>query len=92
MRLDVLPEPFLILAHAEEIIFFFDEIGDRSMIRAFPLDQFLFRKEPFTAAAVVTAIFSKINIAGIVNLLENILDHPFMRFFRRPDETVMGDV
>ena len=72
---DVVNEPVLILAHGKEVVFFLDIAWFLEVVRAEAVDQFLFRVETFAAEAVVPAILAEIDIAPVIDPIEDILDH-----------------
>ena len=61
------------------------------MLWAQAVFQFLFRIEALAAIAVVTAKLAEVNIAGIMEPLQELLYGPDMPLIGRPHKTIVGD-
>jgi len=62
------------------------------MIRTQAIDQFLFRIEAFTPIAIVSAILMKIDIAVVIDLLENVLHDVLVLGIGGTHKIVIGDM
>jgi hypothetical protein len=68
---DIIYQPVLIFAHPEKIIALFPILRCRLMIGAKPVFQFLLHVKALAADAVVTLVFSKIDVTVIIDLLQD---------------------
>jgi len=77
---------------AEEVCGLRDLLHRAAAVRAVAAHQLGLRPEGFTGSAIPALIFAQVDVALVVQGLENVLDRLFMRFIRRPDEPVIGNV
>ena len=93
MAFDVFDQPRRIFAHAEEIALLAHLFGGTAAIGAkIALLELRGRPEGFALRAVLSFIFRFINVALIIELLEDLLNHLFMAFIGRADEIIVFDV
>ena len=71
---DVVEEPVLVLAHAEEVVLFLDVGGLGLVVRALAVDQVPLQVEALAAEAVEAAVLAEVDVAGVVHLLRTCLD------------------
>ena len=64
--------------------------GAVSMVRTLAVDEFPFGVETFTAETVQPFVFTEIDVAGIVDFLENGFHHGHVVRVGGADETVVG--
>ena len=91
MALDVFPQPGQVLGHAEEVVLLADEFGLGQMLGAQAVLQLLFRIEAFAAVAVVAAELAEIDVAGIIDLLQEALHAGLVVFVGGTHEGVVLD-
>ena len=60
--LDVVDQPLLVFAHAEEIILLLDELRLGPVVGAFPVHQLFFGEESLAAAAIMPAVFAEVDV------------------------------
>ena len=60
------------------------------MIRAQSIHKVLFRQKTLAPFAVIAAVLTKINIAFIIDLLQDLLDNFLMAFLGRTDKIIVG--
>ena len=73
--LDVAQEPILVAAHAEEIIFFFDEGGRSLVIGALAVVELPLQVEALTAVTIEAAVLPEVNVALVMELGQEALHH-----------------
>ena len=61
------------------------------MIRTATVHHLLLRIKSLAAYAVVAAVFTEVDVALIVYLLQDVLHHLYVIRVRRPDEAVVGE-
>ena len=88
---NMLPQPALIPGHAEEIVLFADVFRLGKMLRTKTVLQLFFGIETLAAGAVMPAVFAEINVAPVVNALEQGLHRRLVRGIGGADETVVPD-
>jgi hypothetical protein len=89
---DLFDQPRLILTHSEKVVLLRD-LNDRTKaIRTFAIHEVLFGPESLVRDAVPALIIVLIDLSSIVEILENLLNDPFMAEFCRTDEVVIGDI
>ena len=91
MALDVFPQPGQVLGHAEEVVLLADEFRLGQMLGAQAVLQLLFRIEAFAAVAVVAAELAEIDVAGIIDLLQEALHAGLVVFVGSAHEGVVLD-
>src|SRR5262249_52468831 len=89
--LDLLDQPRLILGHLEEVVLFLDPGERREVIGTLAVDDFLFGVEPLAAEAVVTAVASEIDLAGLPERLQDLLHDLLVPRLGGADEVVIAD-
>ena len=88
---DVADEPLLVLAHLEEVVALLAELGLRLVVGALAVDELRLRVEALAAHAVVAAVLAEVDVARVVDLLEDVLDGLDVVFVGGADEVVVGD-
>ena len=89
---DVLDEPVLILAHAEEIVALDDGVDLALAVRAeLAVDQVLLREEALAGDAVVALVLGLVDEVAVVEVLHDGLDDFPVAFLGRADEVVVRD-
>ena len=88
---DVLDQAVLVLAHAEEVVLLLDVGGRGLVVRALAVLQLLLGVETLAAVAVVTAVLPEIDVAGIVDVLQDPADRRLVVVVRGADEVIVGD-
>ena len=73
MRGDVVQQPVLILAHAEEVVLLLHEFGSGLMIGTLAVHQFLLGQKALAAGAIVPAVLADVDFAAVVDTLQNFL-------------------
>ena len=91
MGLDVVDQPLLVFAHAEEVVGLPDRGDFAPAFRALALDQILFRIETLAADAVPAGVFGFVNLVAVVKFLQDLPDHLLVVFVGGADEAVVGD-
>jgi len=89
---NVLDQPVLILAHPEEIVALLPVLRFALVIGTQAVHQLLFHVEAFAADAVESLVVAEVDVAGVIDLLE---DHPYdpdMIFIGGADEVIVVDV
>ena len=62
------------------------------MVRAFSAYQLAFRVKSFTPKTIKALIFTEIDVALIINILEDVFHHCHMGWVRCPDEIIVLDI
>ena len=70
---DVVDEPVLVAAHAEEIVLLADRQRLHQVVRALAVDQLLLGEEPLAAPAVEAGVLAEVDVAAVVHQLEDAL-------------------
>src|SRR5215472_5450994 len=89
--LEVLDQPLLVLGHPEEVVLLFDEGQRPLVIWTLAVDDLLLRVEALAPVAIPAAVLAEVDLAGVVELLEDGLDHALVARLRGADEVVVGD-
>ena len=89
--LEVLDQPLLVLRHLEEVVLLLDEGERRLMVRTLAVDDLLLGVEALAAVAVPAAVLAEVDLARVVELLENGLHDDSVARLGRADEVVVGD-
>ena len=84
--------PVRILGKAEEVSLLLSVHNRASAVRAFAVHQLGLGPEGFARLAVFADIFSFINVALLIELLEDFLDGMFVIIVGGADEAVVGNV
>ena len=92
MVINILNQSVGILAHTEEISFFFGRLYLPSAVGTLSVYQLRLRKKGLTGSAVQSLIVSFINISLIIKLLKNLLNLSFVVLIRGADKLVIGRV
>src|SRR5438093_12926565 len=87
----MLDEPVLVLRHLEEVVLLLDEREWPLVVRALAVDDLLLRVEALAAVAVPSAVLAEVDLAGVVELLEDGLHHHLVAGLGGADEIVVGD-
>jgi len=82
----------LVFGKAEEIALFLGLLHRAVAVRAFMIDQLGFRPEGLAGRAVPALVFALVDIAFVIELLENVLDGLDMVLVRGADEAVIGNI
>jgi len=78
-----------ILAHPEEVVALLPELRGHLMVRTVAVGKLLFQIKALAADAIVAFIIPEIDIARLIDLLENELHRIYVALLRRPDEVVV---
>ena len=92
MLLDVLNQPFGVLLQAEEVGFFTRLFHRAAAVRAAAVLELQFRPEGFAGRAVPALVFRLVDVALIVQLLENFLHALDVAVIGRADEVAVINV
>jgi hypothetical protein len=92
MLIDVVDQPLLITAHFEKIVGFLDRLRGRLVVRATAVDQFPLGVKAFAPEAIKAFVFAEIDVAGIVDTLQDRLYHCHMARVGGADEIIVGNV
>ena len=92
MLLDVLNQPFGVLLQAEEVGFFTRLFHRAAAVRAAAVFELQFRPERFAGRAVPSLVFRLVDVALIVQLLENLLHALDVAVVSRADEIAVINV
>ncbi len=92
MFLNVFFQSLLILGELEEVGFFLFLMHFSAAVRALAVDQLRICPEGLTRCTIPALIFALVNVALIIELLEDLLDLSFVVFIGRSDEAVVGSV
>ena len=86
--MNMVNELLLVLGHPEKIVFFRNLLGWLLMIRTVAIHQLFFCQETFAAPAVEASIFIKIDIAPVVDILQNFLHRSDMVAVSCPNKVI----
>ena len=89
---DIVNEPALVLAHAEEIVGLFDHFWFCLVIGTLAIHQLSFRIKPFTSEAIEPLIVTEVYIIPLLNFIKDQFDSFLMAWVSRPNEVVVGDI
>ena len=89
---DLVDEPVLVLAHAEEVIFFLEIGGGRFVVRAEAVHQVPLQVKAFAAEAIEPAVLPEINVPGVVHPGQDLLHHVHVGRVGGADVVVIADV
>src|SRR5439155_1127340 len=92
MLLDVCDQPFLVLAHSEEIIRLAELLDRPLALGTQAADDIFLSPEPFVEGAVPARIGPLVNLACVIQLLQRLLHDLRMARLRRADKVVVRDV
>ena len=92
MLLDVCDQPFLVLAHSEEIIRLAELLDRPLALRTQAADDIFLSPEPFVEGAIPACIGPLVNFAFVIQLLQRLLYYPRVARLRRADKVVVRDV
>ena len=92
MRLDVVDQPVLILREAEEVAFLARLFHRASAVRTAAVLELKLRPEGLAGRTVPALVFALVDVALIVELLENLLYGLHVALVGRADEVVVLDV
>src|SRR5438067_11613164 len=92
MLLDVCDQPFLVLAHSEEIIRLAELLDRPLALRTQAADDIFLSPEPFVEGAIPACIGPLINLAVVIQLLQRLLYYPRVARLCRADKVVVRDV
>ena len=84
-------QPLLEPAHAKEVITFAELFHRPLTIRTAAVVHVLLRPEPFVERAIPAGVFRTIDEVGVIQLLEESLDHGLVPGIRRANESVVGN-
>ena len=90
--LDVVDEPVLVFAHAEEVVFFLEEGGDRFVVRAAAVHQVPLQVKALAAEAIEPAVLPEVNVPGVVHPLQDLLHHAHVGRVGGADVVVVADI
>ncbi len=89
--LEVLDQPRLVLRHLEEVVLLLDE-GERGLvIGALAVHDLLLGVEALAAVAVPAAVLAEVDLARVVEALQDLLHHLLVPRLGGADEVVVGD-
>ena len=89
--LEVLDQPVLVLRHLEEVVLLLDE-GERGLvIGALAVHDLLLGVEALAAVAVPAAVLAEVDLARVVEALQDLLHHLLVPRLGGADEVVVGD-
>ncbi len=91
MGFDVVDEPLLIFAHAEEVVGLDDSVDFAPALRAVAVDEVFFGEEALAADAVPAFVFCAVDFVAVVEILQHFLNDDFVTLFGGADEIVVGD-
>ena len=87
----VVDQPLLMLAHAEEVVLLRD-LGDGPLaVGAGPLLEVLFGPEALVGDTVPSVVRVLVDLAPVVQVLEDSLDNPDVALLGGADEVIVGD-
>ena len=92
MLVDIPQHAVGVLAHLEEIAFFRHLFDGAAAVGAFAVHKLVFRPVAFTGDAVPAFVVLFVDIALVVNLLHDLLDHFDVAFLGRADKVIVGDI
>ena len=92
MRIDIVDQPIGILAELKEVALFLYLFYRPPAVRAFAIYQLMLRPKRFAGRAVPSLVFAFVNIALVIELLENLLYGFFMALFRSPDKIIILNI
>jgi hypothetical protein len=92
LRLERGEQALLILPHLEEVVLLLDEVGNGPVVGTLAVDELLLGVEALAARAVQAAVAAEVDVAGVVDLLEDRLHGPHVIGVGRADEAVVGEV
>ena len=75
-----------------KVVGFPDHLRLCQMIRAFSVNQFPVRIEPFTAQTIAALIFTEVDITLVINQVKHILDSLLVCRISGSDKIVIGDI
>ena len=90
--LNIVEQPIGIFAHTEEICLFFCILNLMAAVRAFAILELTFSPETFTGSAVLALIGSLVDVALIIEPLEDLLHLFHVLRIRSADELVVSGV
>src|SRR5206468_2901421 len=84
--MNVLEQPLLIAAHAEEVVLFLDELRLCLVVGAPTVDELLLRVEALASRAVEAGVLAEIDVTALVHAREHLLDATLVVLVGRADE------
>ncbi len=89
--LDMIPEPVLVLGHAEKVVGLLDIFWFFQMIRTESIHQLSFCIKTLTAEAIMAAVFTEIDIPIVIDKLQKLLHRMFVLIPGGPDKLVVDN-
>src|SRR5205807_8390661 len=89
--LDVPNQPVLVLRHPEEVVLLLEELEPGEVLRARAVDRLLLRVETLAADAVEPPVRTEVDLAPVVERLEDRLDDTLVPRLGGADEVVVRD-
>ena len=88
----IVDEPVLVLAHAEEVVFFLEIGGGGFVVRAEAVHQVPLQVKALAAEAIEPAVLPEVNVPGLVHPGQDLLHHPHVGRVGGADVVVVADV
>ncbi len=93
IRVDIVHQPVLVLAHAEKVVCFRDAVHRATAARlgALAVDQVLLREEPLAGHAVPAIVIRAVDLVAVIQVLQDPLHRLDMSRFGGADKVVVCD-
>src|SRR5690625_2980448 len=88
---DVLLQPGAVLLHPEEVVLLAAVLGDDAMVGALAVDELLLGVVALAGNTVEAAVLAEVDVAGVVDALQDLLDDLLVAVLAGADEVVVAD-